>query len=76
MLSRVDKQKRNARYEIEYDPTTGHPTTIRFIMDTGTRGLKGGRSDDLFRSMATYKLSNYGSVRSLDIPKKAQRFLR
>ena len=76
MLSRVDKKKRTAYYEIEYDQATSNPKIIRFIVDTKTRGLKGGRSDDIFRSVATYKLSNFGSVRSLDIPKKASNFLR
>ena len=62
--------------EIEYDQATSNPKIIRFIVDTKTRGVKGGRSDDIFRSMATYKLSNFGSVRSLDIPKKASNFPR
>ena len=72
----MDKTKRSSYYEIEFDAATSHPKMIRFVMDAGTRGAKGGKSTDIFRAEAVYTLTNIGGVRSLDIPKEAKKFLK
>jgi hypothetical protein len=72
----VDKTKRFAYYEIEFDAATSHPKVIRYVIESGTRGAKGGKSTDIFRAEAVYTLTNIGGVRSLDIPKEAKKFLK
>ena len=79
-MSRVDKTRTTAIYEIEYDRNTLLPTRISMLVLAGRQGEES--KDPEFGDVehvvfcATYQLFAFGEVEPFDIPMEVRRILR
>ena len=79
-MSSLDKTIANCFYEIEVDPATQLPLTLRMLILTGTRGGTEAKGKQIVGGKHVafhfeYRLSDFGKVERIQVPPEAQRVL-
>ena len=79
-MSSLDKTIANCFYEIEVDPATEMPVTIKMLLLTGTKGGTEAKGKQIVGGKHVafhfeYRLSDFGKVERIKIPPEAERLL-
>ena len=79
-MSGLDKTTTNAYYEIEIDPSTQLPRSVKLLVLTGRRGETETKDKKIVGGKHVafhfvYELSHFGKLKKPSIPSEAQKVL-